>query len=391
MANIPIWPGSSSFDATLTPFSFYDNDTDFQTDAVNVADWCAKRLGYPLVDIELQAANFFTAFEEATNEYGKQLYDFQIINNFGTLEGNTTGSNFNNQLITPNLGGTINLSEQYGNEVDGGGGDYELQRGTLNVSRGIQRYDLLTSISSSISGSEAVYMKKIFHYAPSAINRYFDPYAGTGTGIQSLMQTFGFGNYSPGVNFMLMPIYFDTLKIQAIELNDTIRKSGYHFEINGDRFLKLFPIPTSDYTLWFDYTYVPSSLGGATDLVTGGSRTDFDRVTGIENAPYDNPTYRFINAPGKQWIKKYTLALAKEMLGSIRGKYQSMPIPGSETTLDYTRLLSEASAEKEALVTQLREDLNGTSLLAREERKTSELETRRSADIAEGRYQIYIH
>ena len=79
------------------------------------------------------------------------------------------------------------------------------------------------------------------------------------------------------------------------------------------------------------------------------------------------------------------------MLGSIRGKYQSMPIPGSETTLDYTRLLSEASAEKEALVTQLREDLNGTSLLAREERKTSELETRRSADIAEGRYQIYIH
>ena len=104
MANIPIWPGSSSFDASLTPFSFYDNDTSFQTDAVNAADWCAKRLGYPLVDIELQAANFFTAFEEATNEYGAQLYNFQIINNFQTLEGNSTGSNFNNQLITPNMG-----------------------------------------------------------------------------------------------------------------------------------------------------------------------------------------------------------------------------------------------------------------------------------------------
>ena len=216
MANIPIWPGSSSFDATLTPFSFYDDDGDFQTDAVNVADRCAKRLGYPLVDIELQSANFFTAFEEATNEYGKQLYDFQIINNFQTLEGNATGSNFNNQLITPNLGGIINVSEQYGSETDGGGGDYELQRGTLDVSIGTQRYDLLSSVSSSISGSEAVYMKRIYHYAPSAINRYFDPYAGTGTGIQSLMQTFGFGNYSPGVNFMLMPMYFDILKLQAI-------------------------------------------------------------------------------------------------------------------------------------------------------------------------------
>ena len=98
MANIPIWPGSSSFDSSLTPFSFYDNDTSFQIDAVNAADWCAKRLGYPLVDIELQSANFFTALEEATNEYGAQLYNFQIINNFQTLEGNSTGSNFNNQL-----------------------------------------------------------------------------------------------------------------------------------------------------------------------------------------------------------------------------------------------------------------------------------------------------
>ena len=365
MANIPIWPGSSSFDATLTPFSFYDNDTDFQTDAVNVADWCAKRLGYPLVDIELQSANFFTAFEEATNEYGKQLYDFQIINNFQTLEGNATGSNFNNQLITPNLGGTINLSEQYGNEVDGGGGDYELQRGTLNVSRGIQRYDLLTSISSSISGSEAVYMKKIFHYAPSAINRYFDPYAGTGTGIQSLMQTFGFGNYSPGVNFMLMPMYFDILKLQAIELNDLIRKSGYHFNIENNRYLKLFPIPTRDYKLHFEYVVQSVANNPIKNPAT-------NLITDISNVPYTNPTYAYINEPGRQWIRKYTLALVKEMLGGIRGKYQSLPIPGETTTLDYARLLAEASAEKTALIEELKTLLDETTRLKQLERKNQE-------------------
>ena len=89
------------------------------------------------------------------------------------------------------MGGTINVSEQYGNEVDGGGGDYELKRGTVSVKKNHPRYDLLTSTSSSISGSEAVYIKRIYHYQPAAINRYFDPYAGTGTGIQSLMQTFG--------------------------------------------------------------------------------------------------------------------------------------------------------------------------------------------------------
>ena len=383
MANIPIWPGSSSFDATLTPFSFYDNDTDFQTDAVNVADWCAKRLGYPLVDIELQAANFFTAFEEATNEYGKQLYDFQIINNFGTLEGNTTGSNFNNQLITPNLGGTVNLSEQYGNETDGAGGDYELQRGTVNVKENEQRYDLLTSTSSSISGSEAVYIKRIYHYAPSAINRYFDPYAGTGTGIQSLMQTFGFGNYSPGVNFMLMPIYFDALKLQAIELNDTIRKSGYHFTIENNRYLKLFPIPNRDYTLHFEY--VLKSVANAPVKNTANNL-----ITDISNVPYTNPTYAFINEPGRQWIRKYTLALVKEILGGIRGKYQSLPIPGDTTTLDYARLLAEATAEKTALIEELQKLLEETTRLKQLERKNAEAQQSQET-FAKVPYPIYIY
>ena len=112
MARIPIWPGSSSFFPGETPFGFYDNDSAFQVDTELTANWCAKRLGYPLVDVELQAVNFFACFEEAINEYGAQLYNFQIINNFQTFEGNATGSNFNNNLITPNMGGTINVSEQ---------------------------------------------------------------------------------------------------------------------------------------------------------------------------------------------------------------------------------------------------------------------------------------
>ena len=365
MARIPIWPGSASFDSGLTPFSFYDSDTDFQVDAVTTADWCAKRLGYPLIDVELQSANLFTAFEEAVNEYGKQLYDFQIINNFHTLEGNTTGSNFNNKLITPNLGNTVNISDQYGSETDGGGGDYQLQRGTLAVTQSQQRYDLLSAAGSSINGSEDVYIKRIYHYAPSAINRYFDPYAGTGTGIQSLMQAFGFGNFSPGVNFMLMPIYFDVLKLQAIEFNDQIRKSGYHFSVVDNRYLKLFPLPTKDYTLHFEYVLKTV----ANNPVKNSSS---NLITDISNVPYNNPTYKHINQPGRQWIRKYTLALAKEMLGGIRGKYQSLPIPGDTATLDYSRLLSEAKDEKEKLIIELKELLEKTTRLEQLKRQNEE-------------------
>jgi hypothetical protein len=364
MAEISIWPGSSSFFPGDTPFGFYDTDTQFQSDAEKVADWCARRLGYPLVDIELQAVNFFTCFEEAINEYGSQLYHFQIINNFHTLEGTSTGSNLNNSIVTPNLGNTVNISDQYGNEIDAGGGNYKIETGSLSVKAGQQRYDLLTNTSSSISGSDSVYIKRIYHYQPAAINRYFDPYAGTGTGIQSLMEAFGFGNYSPGVNFMLMPMYFDVLKIQAIELNDSIRKSAYYFDIVDNRYLKLFPIPYRDTTLHFEYVLKSVANNPVKDISSG--------VTNLSNVPYTNPTYKFINEPGRQWIRRYALALAKEMLGSIRGKYQSIPIPGADTTLDYNRLLNEASAEKISLIEELKVFLEETTRVKQLERQNQE-------------------
>ena len=389
MAKIPIWPGSSSFFAGDTPFGFYDTDKAFQTDAEKVANWCAQRLGYPLVDIELQDINFFACFEESVNEYGAQVYNFQILNNFYTLQGTPTGSNLNNITVDPSLGSSVTLANNYGNQVAGGQyGNTKIHSGSIQIYQGQQRYDLLSAASSSISGAANIKIKKVYHYAPSAINRYFDPYAGTGTGIQSLMQTFGFGNYSPGVNFMLMPIYFDILKIQAIEFNDQIRKSAYHFELNADRYLRLYPKPTSNYTLWFDYTTNEDNSDPTTSSLTGEA-ANVAGVTDISNAPYENPTYKHINAPGRQWIRKYTLALAKEMLGSIRGKYQSLPIPGSDTTLDFSRLLSEASDEKATLVEELRGDLLETTRVKQLERQNTE------ADLAQQNFdkipfQIYV-
>ena len=398
MADIPIWPGSSSFALTSnpTPFGFYDADYEFQNDADKVAIWSAQRLGYPIIDIELQAINFYSCFEEAVNEYGAQVYNFQIIDNLGKIVGTPTGSVLNQINIKEDL--STNFQNVGGNSIGDYATDQRIYSASLAVKKDQQSYDLLetgsvtweTGSAQISTGSLNIRVKKIYHYAPAAINRYFDPYAGTGTGIQSLMQTFGFGNYSPGVNFMLMPTYFDALKLQAIELNDHIRKSSYHFEINAERFLKLFPIPAKDYTLWFDYVVDVSSVGPDYDPTTG-EPAPTHLVTDISNAPYTNPTYEYINEPGRQWIRKYTLALAKEMLGSIRGKYQSMPIPGSDTTLDYSRLLTEAAAEKEALITTLREDLNGVTTQAQLERTTTENESRKSGLEAQGRYQIYIH
>ena len=362
MATISIWPGSSSFSDTTnpTPFGFYDTDQEFQTSADQVSTWCAQRLGYPIVDIELQAVNFYTAFEEAVTTYAQYVYQYEIIENIGTLEGTSTDEDLNNKYIQPNLGNAIAISEQYGTEA-GSGGNITYKTGSINMEIGQQRYsldDLWTNVSES---GNPIEIKRIYHYAPSAINRYFDPYAGTGTGIQSLMQTFGFGNYSPGVNFMLMPMYFDILKLQAIELNDTIRKSGYHFTIEANRYLKLFPIPTKDYTLHFDY--VVQSV--ANNPVKNPAN---NLITDISNVPYTNITYETVNAPGRQWIFRYTLALAKEMLASIRGKYSTIPIPGADVTTNAGDLRSEAAAEKTALIEELKQMLEESSRIKFTER-----------------------
>ena len=346
MANIPIWPGSSSFTAGDTPFGFYDTDTDFVNEVDKVADWCARRLGYPLMDVELQDLNFYTAFEEAITTYGQYVYQYEILENIGTLEGTSTGSALNNQYVQPNLGNTIAIASQYGTEA-GSGGTINIKTGSIDVKRGQQKYsitDLFTSVSES---GNHIQIQRVYHNAPPAISRYFDPYAGTGTGIQSLMQTFGFGNMSPGVNFMLMPISFDLQKLQAIELNDQIRKSAFSFELYNNDFIRLFPVPQRDYKMHFDYIV-------AEERNNPVQNTDPGLITDISNAPYENPTYIYINQPGRNWIRRYTLALSKEMLANVRGKYTSVPIPGSEVTTNADALRSEAATELQNLIEELK-------------------------------------
>jgi hypothetical protein len=373
MSNIQIWNGTSLFTNGKTPFGFYDTDTSFANDADKIATWCAQRLGYPVINIELQDINFYAAFEEAVTTYGNEVYQYKVRENYLTMEGNSSGTSFNNKVVTPNLGSIIRLSQTYGTEA-GAGGKVTYYTGSLTLTEGVQDYDMDTwaNASASISVGDSIEIKRVFFENPPAIVRYFDPYAGTGTGIQSLLETFGFGQMSPGINFLLMPIFFDVQKIQAIELNDQIRKSAFSFELVNNK-LRLFPIPTNlmagfNDQLKFHYIKVSErdSVIDADD--------NRNLITNVSNVPYNNPTYTLINSIGKVWIRQYTLALAKEMLAYIRGKYGTVPVPGAEVTLNQADLLADARSEKEALLTQLRATLEETSRKNQLEKQSLESE-----------------
>ena len=350
-----IWPGSGSAVSGNTPFALYDNDTTFQSDSPKFAKWCAQRLGYPIMAIELQDVQFYTCFEESITEYSAQVNQFNIRENLLSLRGQATGSNVTHKRVTPNFAEAIRVSEQYGTEA-GVGGTIDYKSGSISVHSGSQVYDLNTLYSDVSESGAAIAVRKVFYEATPAIQRYFDPYAGTGAGSYEMLDGFGFGGMTPAVQFMMMPMYADILRMQAIEFNDQIRKSAHTFELINNK-LRIFPDPTTNYTLWFNYI-VKSDRDNP--LQTAHGETS-NVVSDYSNVPYDNMEYQFINDVGKQWIRKYGLALTKELLGIIRSKYASLPIPGAETTLDGDALRSEAAAEKEALVTQLREMLDQMS------------------------------
>jgi hypothetical protein len=379
MANVVIWDGSASFTTGSTPFGFYDTDSDFQTDAEKVAKFCGTRLGYPLMDVELQDQNFFACFEDAVTTYGNEVFQYKIRENYLNLEGASTGSSLNNRLVEPTLNRLVNISKNYGTEAEVGG-LVTKHTGSLQMTASVQEYDLdQWAVDQGIEGG--IEVRRVYYEAPPAILRYFDPYAGTGTGVQSLMDAFDFGSFSPGVNFMLMPVSFDLAKIQAIELNDQVRKSSYSFDLTNNK-LRIFPIPKSNYRMLFDYYKLDDKNNAFNNEDTG-------LVTNVGEVPYDNPNYKQINSVGRQWIFRYTLALAKELLAYVRGKYQTVPVPGSEATLNQADLLADSRTERDQLMTELKEMLEQTSRQAQLERKANESENLRKT-LTDVPYTIYI-
>ena len=466
--NIPIYDGCPIWDPKAVPFGFYNDQVEFQVDAVKVAKFCAARLGYPLVDVELQSGSFFTAFEEAITIYGNELYAYTIRDNQLSLEGATTGSNLNQALITPSFEPIVRLTEQYGAEA-GSGGNVPYYSGSFELTSSIQDYSFTQFLSgSSLTGSEynlGLEVKRVFYQEPvPASARLLSPYGGFGFGGAMAAGITGLGGFGGGMGFLMMPLNYDMQVIQSIEMNEMVRRNNYSFEIKNDK-LRLFPIPgaygatglssdliigddlplttvtTTTATLEASLPLLAVSGSGATgivksdgvnitevevsnigngyvvgdvitisqtDLLTAGftdvsgdivitlalsnisqvataGRVWFEyilrnervetsiqqmptQVTNVSNTPYTNPNYDYINSVGRQWIFEYALALAKEMLGYVRGKYSSIPIPNAEVNLNGGDLLSAATAEKLALIERLRayfDETSRQSLLAR--------------------------
>ena len=369
---------SASASMEATPFGIYDNDTEFKTDAPKTAVWVAKRLGHPIINVELDNPQIWACFEESTSEYSAQVNQFNLRNNLDILRGQPKGrvANYSQTLVVGSyLPTTIRMAQQYGT-LAGVGGSTAIKKAYVNLTASVQIYDLMNSaidvqsgntISSSLSGSSStIDVMRVYHEAIPAITRFFDPYSVGAQGTLNLISELGFGNYSPAAQFLMMPLYEDVLRMQQIEFNDHIRKSAHTFNIVDNK-LEIFPVPTGTgmTRVYFEYM--------SRDEFEHDSQTiQADSLSDYSDIPYNFIQYGDINDVGKQWIRKYTLALSKELLGAIREKYSTVPIPDGEVSLDGAALRAEAQVEKDALIEQLRQNLEEMSRIKVMENKAQE-------------------
>ena len=380
-ANIlPVTGAAANVSATL-PFGIYAGSTAFLSGASDQVAYTYKKLGGDVLDIELAEGNVYAAYEEAVLEYSYLVNLFQTKNSLSSLLGATTGSfDEDGQIISGDSLSGSNIALRYprfdygyirriseGLATEAGfGGTTPIYSASVPSIAGTQDYDLQSIISaSSATDADAsfyeqvkdkrVTIRKVFFRTPRAMWRFYGYYGGFS--VVGNMNTYG--QYADDSTFEIVPTWQNKLQAMAYEDALYTRVSHYSYEIHDNK-LRLFPTPdqTSPANFWVQFTinnqYEPWDNQPGVD---GGA----EGVNNINTIPFENIPYENINAIGKQWIRRFALALTKEMLGQIRGKFSSVPIPGESVTLNYSELLSQARTEMDQLREELKTILEATT------------------------------
>lgn len=337
-----------------TPFGLFDTDTQFQTDADKIVNWVNKKLGVSSICVELEDTDIYASFEEAVIEYSSYINQYQFKSVAASLLGSPTGSLDGNQNKYP--ANTLEMikrqAEPYG-DMAGVGGNFTLHSGSFTTTVGMQNYDLQSIMSASFTGSNGqavkVQIKEIFHLNPTTGYRFF----GTTSAVNYLNNQFSFESFTPETIFYMLPVWEDILRGMQFETSNRVRRSNYSYDINNN-VVKLYPTPTSATQVYFTYWMPKDPYAATADHQLHG-------VANISNAPFGNIQYSKVNSLSKQWIWKMTMALAKEILGQIRSKYATIPIPNADVTLNGPELINDAKIEQDRLRAELKEMLEDTT------------------------------
>jgi len=344
-----------------TPFGFFDSDTIFQTEADSLITFVKRKLGDDILSVELTKKQIWATFEESFCEYGSIINQYQAKSQLANLVGSSTGSMSGSEQRFPreNFEFMLRRAEPYAMDA-GLGGSYNTISGSIDITKNKQDYDLYTelkdadgnTIFSNSLNSPQTRMKimEVFHFSPSNAYRFFD----TTSAVNYLANEFAFESYTPETIFYILPLFEDVLRGGMLDMSTRVRRSNYSYRITGTK-IRVYPTPTGDPVkpkkIWIRVAFSPDPMKPSYDDST------IYGVSNLSNVPFGNLTYSLINSIGRQWIRQYALALSKEILGLIRSKFSTVPIPGADLTLNGTDLISQGREDQTNLKTKLAEML----------------------------------
>ena len=393
----------ATFQATTspTPFGIFDSEKDFIIDANSMVTFVKRKLGDDILSVELTNKQVWMSFEEATLEYGRIVNEYQTKSQLGNLLGMDLGTSSDDQTYDGSDnsidGGPRGQENKFPRETleflsrkaepyassAGVGGSYNIHSGSIELVNGQQDYDIYETLKMDVDGTatlvkdiaafqnQKLRIFEVMHYSPQAAYRFFD----TTSAINYLNNEFAFESFTPETVFYVLPVFEDLLRAQQMDVSNRVRRSNYSYELIGKN-LRIMPRPTVESAgskklyIRFAKPQDPNSPD-----ISDGS---IDGASGMHNIPFNNIKYQMINSMGRQWIRQFTFALSKEVLGLVRSKFGSIPIPNGDVQLNGSDLLSQAQGEKEKLVTSLREMLDSLTydkLLETQAAETGNMQT----------------
>ena len=365
-----------------TPFGIFDSEKDFVLDANSMITFVKRKLGDDILSVELTNKQVWMSFEEASLEYSRVVNEYQAKSQLGNLLGNDLGTSADNQTYDADTNSAVDggprgaeskfpretleflmrKAEPYASHA-ATGGSFNIHSGSIDLVNSQQDYDIYETLKINVNGtmtlvkdiaefqSQKLRIFEVMHYSPQAAYRFFD----TTSAINYLNNEFAFESFTPETVFYVLPVFEDLLRAQQMDISNRVRRSNYSYELTGKN-LRIFPRPTVESG---SSKKIYIRFGKATDgLAPDIEDKTISGVSGLHNIPWDNISYAGINSIGRQWIRQYTFALSKEVLGLVRSKFGTIPIPNGDLQLNGSDLLSQAQGEKEKLITNLKEMLD---------------------------------
>ena len=371
-----------------TPFGFFNGDAAFQAEADSMVTFVKRKMGDDILSVELTKKQIWACFEESLMEYGAIVNQYQaqsqLMNLMGFPTGSATSGSYNigphgYEQMLPRENNEFLLRQAEPYAMDAGiGGSYNSVSGSIQLVKNTQDYDLYTdlkdtagnTIFSNARNSPQTKLKimEVYHFSSQAAYRFFD----TTSAINYLNNEFAFESFTPETVFYVLPVFEDVLRAGQLDLSNRVRRSNYSYRVEGTK-IRIFPQPTqeSPLKLWVRVAFAPNPFKPSyTDGTIYG-------VNNLSNVPYGNLQFGRINSIGRQWVRQYTLASSKEILGLIRSKFDAIPIADGTLALNGDDLISHGREEKTNLRTELKEMLETMTYGKLIESEATELENLR--------------